>query len=187
MRSWALVALVGWTGGATELVAQRPMGPGARAPMRSMAAPGALLDVRIGQVLDRRFELDLSDEQFERLQALRVEARSALDPLRTELEAIREGVRDGSVERTDARERMRAAMEGVRDAHVPLRASFDEILRPEQRSRLERRGAVGRPAGAWRGARRGPGPRGARAPRARQGPGPRLSVDRSAGAGDRIR
>jgi hypothetical protein len=99
--------------------------------------PGAdlLLDRSIGRLMDRRYEVGLTDDQMSRLGNLRREATSALAPIRRELTDVREGQRDGTLTRAQADERMKVVREGA-GSQEELRNRFEEILEPEQRQIL---------------------------------------------------
>jgi len=121
-----------------------------RAPAREL-----MFDRTVGRMMDRRYELNLSDDQLARLDDLRGNARSALAPLREEMGSIHEGVSDGSLTREDARERMKSVREQAAAMATDHYGQLGEILEPEQRRMLRngkarhgsRRGAArhGRP------------------------------------------
>ncbi len=159
---------------------------------RGMRGPRAMgLDTRVGQLMDRRYALGLDDEQMSQLGALRQDAHSQLAPLREEMQALREGIRDGTVTASDARERGQALRERVQAADTPLRERLENLLTPEQRVQLRgralRAGAANRPgmsAGRRGGLRGAPGMR--RRPGGQGGPagqgGPPMGPRRGGGS-----
>ena len=107
------------------------------APMSRRAPAGELMfDRVVGRLMDRRYELNLSDDQLARLDELRGNARSALVPIREQMGSIREEVRDGSLTREDARERMETVRKQAADMATDHHGQLGEILEPEQRQML---------------------------------------------------
>lgn len=109
---------------------------------RGMMGPMGL-DLRIGQILDRRHTLDLTDRQVEQLGQLRDDVRGEAEPLRSEMEAIREGRQDGSLDRDAARERMNALGAERRALHESFSSRLHELLEPRQLAMIR---AIGRRA-----------------------------------------
>jgi Spy/CpxP family protein refolding chaperone len=185
MRTVALVGAL-MLGSVSSVLAQRPQqqrrmrADDATPAMgaRGMRGPRVMgLDTRVGQLMDHRYALGLDDEQMSQLEALRRDAHSQLAPLREEMQALRDGIQDGTVTASDARERGQALRERVQAADAPLRVRLENLLTPEQRVQLRgralragaRSGAVNRPGmsvgrrGGLRGApgmRRRPGGQG---------------------------
>lgn len=124
---------------------QNPRGQGPGMAERAMAGPMGL-DLRIGQILDRRHTLDLTDGQVTALTQLRDEVRAESEALRSEMTAIREGRQDGTLDRDGARERAAALAERRRALHEAYAPRLHELLEPRQRALLgvARRGMVRR-------------------------------------------
>lgn len=125
----------------------------ARHARMSRRAPGGghMIDRAVGRVMDRRYELNLSDDQLARLNDLRGNARSAMAPIREEISSIHEEVRDGSLTREDSRERMKSVQEQATAMATEFHDQLNEILEPEQEQML--RGGMAR-QGSQRGAAR---------------------------------
>lgn len=127
-----------------------------RAEMRQrMAEHGRMhramgLDRMVGRVMDRQHELNLTDGQMSSLRELRDDARSALAPVREQAERLREGMRDGSMEREDAHNAMQGLHEQLKSSMEGFQGRLEEILEPEQRAALHQ----GRMQRARRGAMR---------------------------------
>ena len=108
-----------------------------RAEMRHRApGPNQMFDRAIGRMMDRRYELDLSDDQLGALDDLRGDARSAMAPIREEMEAIHAEIGDGSLTREDAGERMKGIHERVAAMATDHHDRLGEILEPEQQQML---------------------------------------------------
>jgi Spy/CpxP family protein refolding chaperone len=139
---------------ATQEAAQEAKAGHARMSRRAPAGE-LMFDRAVGRLMDRRYELNLSDDQLARLNDLRGNALSALAPIREEMGSIHEGVSDGSLTREDARTRMKSVREQAAALATDHRDQLGEILEPEQRQMLRngmarhgsRRGAArhGRP------------------------------------------
>ena len=101
-------------------------------------APGGerSFDRAVGSLMDRRYELNLSDDQMEKLDALRADARSAMAPIREEMGSIHEGLSDGSLTREDAHERMESIHETAASMATDHHDKLGEILEPEQQQML---------------------------------------------------
>lgn len=100
---------------------------------RGMAGPMAL-DLRIGQWLDRRHTLDLTDRQVEELGALRDEIRRETEPLRAEMQAMRDARRDGTLDRDSLRARMRDVAARRRTIQEAFHGRLEGVLEPRQRA-----------------------------------------------------
>lgn len=149
------VALLGAFPLAAQEAPEKPEAPRVERAERGERIGMALtLDRSIGRLMDRRYEVGLSDDQLNRLDNLRREARTALAPIREELAAVREGVRDGSLTREQARQRMEAVRERA-GSQEELHNRLEQILEPEQRQML-RQGMARRGGRRDRGFRDGP-------------------------------
>ena len=86
-------------------------------------------------------QLDLSDEQKERIRALHDERRIAVAPLREELRALRRDLRGIEDKNSPQAEKLEARMDGIRDdmqsVNMRTRRAVEETLTAEQRARLE--------------------------------------------------
>ena len=126
------------------LTAQETQGDGAemhqRAPRAGMQQRGPRmqmgLDRMIGRLMDRQYELNLTDDQMEALSELRGDAQSSLAPLRVQMQEIHEGVSDGSMEREDAHNAMQGLHSQMAEAIEGLQSRLGEILDDEQRAAL---------------------------------------------------
>jgi len=125
-----------------------------RAEMRHRASgPEAMFDSALGRMMDRQNELNLSDDQMAALGDLRADARSTLAPAREEMKSIHDAVRDGSLSREDAGERMKGIREQTKESMKALHDRLGDTLDEEQMHAL-RRGQVrhgSRRAAAHRG------------------------------------
>lgn len=93
---------------------------------------GLMLDQAVGRLMDRRNELNLTDDQMSSLGDLREEAQSVLTPLRDQMTLIGDGVRDGSMTRENAHTAMQGLHEQVSGSMEALHDQLGEILGPEQ-------------------------------------------------------
>lgn len=109
-----------------------------RGEMRQRAGAHLMFDRTIGQLMDRRHELGLTDGQMSALGDLRAEAESALGPIRDQMTTVREGVRDGTLTREAAHTAMQGVHEQLSGATEGLHTQLEEILEPEQRAMLRR-------------------------------------------------
>lgn len=102
-------------------------------------APGGerSFDRAVGRLMDRRYELNLSDDQMAKLDGLREDARSAMAPIREEMGSIHEGLSDGSLTREDAHERMESVHEKAAAMATDQHEKLGEILEPEQQQMLD--------------------------------------------------
>jgi hypothetical protein len=131
---------------AQEQEVQARLGMARRAPLAGVdrmgraGMSGMALDLRVGQILDRRYTLGLSEAQVEDLVSLQSEAAALLRPMRDEMAAVRQGMRDGSLTTDQARERMGAAREGWTERRESLTTRLEATLEPRQRALL--RGAA---------------------------------------------
>lgn len=128
-----------------------------RAPRAEMRhrAPGAEMghrasgrrfevDRAIGRLMDRQHELNLSEDQMTTLDALRADARATLAPIREAMGSIRDEMRDGSLTREDAGERMKGIREQAKASTKELHERLEETLDREQLQALRQgRGAHG--------------------------------------------
>lgn len=117
-------------------------GPGPMGAARS--APRAELPLF---ALEHRSELRLTGAQATAMEALVEPMRAEATPLFEEMQAIRTRMRDGELDRAEARSGMdgiRQRMQVVRAAHL---ARVHEILTPEQRETFDRLHAARRGAG----------------------------------------
>lgn len=117
-----------------------------RGPGRQMG-----LDRAIGRLMDRQNELNLTDGQLQALSELRGEAQSVLAPVREQMKTVREGMRDGSLDREGAHNAMQGLHEQMAGAMEGLHGQLGEVLDEEQRAALRQ----GRAQRARQGARRG--------------------------------
>ncbi|MEE8488200.1 MAG: Spy/CpxP family protein refolding chaperone [Gemmatimonadota bacterium] len=119
-----------------------------RAPRAEMRhrAPGPRFDFdrSIGRLMDRQHELNLSEDQMTTLDALRSDARATLAPVREAMDSIHDEMRDGSLTREDAGERMKGIREQAKVSMKELHDRLEETLDPEQLQALRHgRGAHG--------------------------------------------
>jgi Spy/CpxP family protein refolding chaperone len=170
--SAAPAAAQGGTGGGRGLgAAMRGEGPGVESVMRM------------------RDRLELTDEQIERLDAIRQEAVERRTAHQAQMAELRSQVLAGEMTREELREQVEARWEASEQVREAQRARVDEVLTDAQREELEELGAqarafrMGRRSGLrqGRGVRTGgqgfaPGMRGpgARGQRFMPGDGPRF-------------
>ena len=128
-----------------DLTAQRP-GPTPRAAGGGTAVETAL------RLADR---LELTQEQRDRLETIRVELLEQRAAQSTRLMTLTSEIRAGISERGALREEFAAMKEQGEESRKALRAQYDEIFTDEQKQQLQRLNRMS----AWRqqGARRGPG------------------------------
>lgn len=150
------------------LIAQEEQGDGAemrqRAPRGEMhqrmqrgemrqRGPGMQmgLDRAIGRLMDRQNELNLTDDQLDALNDLRGEAQSAVGPLQEQMKTVRDGMRDGSLDREAAHNAMQGLHEQMSGAMEGVHGQLSEILDEEQRAALHQGRAQRARQGAMRG------------------------------------
>jgi len=99
---------------------------------------GLMLDQAVGRLMDRRYELNLTDGQMSALGDLREEAQSVLTPLRDQMILIRDGVEDGSMTRENARTAMQGLHEQGSGSMEALHNQLGEILDADQQKMAHR-------------------------------------------------
>lgn len=172
MGGMALAAVVALTVPSEGLAQRGPRGD--RGPGFAERGQGVEMIMRL------RSELELTDEQVERFDAIRQEAVERRTAHQAQMEELRSQVRAGEMTQQEMREIAQARREGAEEVRQQEQERIDAVLTETQRQELEtlraqRRGfAMGR-ASAMRGARgqagRGEGCAMGRAPHAgfRQG------------------
>jgi hypothetical protein len=124
--------------GVADLAAQqnRAQGPRARPDMtdrtvRGGSAPG------VEGILRMRERLELTDEQVSRLDALRSERVEQRTLAAHEMNELRSQLRAGTIERTEAMERMRTAREARAGQAERDRTAVESLLDENQRATLQ--------------------------------------------------
>jgi len=124
--------------GVADLAAQqsRAQGPRARADgadrmVRGGGAPG------VEGILRMRERLELTEDQVARLDALRSERVEQRTLAAHEMNELRSQLRAGTIERTEAMERMRTAREARAGQAEQDRAAVEALLSENQRATLE--------------------------------------------------
>jgi hypothetical protein len=133
----------------------------------------------------RRERLELTEDQVSRLDALRSERVERRTLAAADMNELRSQLRAGTIERTEAMERMRTAREARAGQAEQDRAAIEALLNENQRATLEqlqsqRRAFEAGRRSALRGQARGPrgggeawGPRRDGSPQWQRGPGER--------------
>jgi len=119
-----------------------------RAQMRQHARNGEMrqrgpgmelmMDQAVGRLMDRRYELNLTDDQMSALGDLREEAQSVLTPLRDQMTSIHDAVRDSSMTRENAHTAMQGLHEQGSSSMEALHEQLGEILGPDQQKMAHR-------------------------------------------------
>jgi Spy/CpxP family protein refolding chaperone len=122
--------------GVADLAAQQNQNQRPRADMadrmtRGGGAPG------VEGILRMRERLELTDEQVNRLDALRSERVEQRTLAAHEMNELRSQLRAGTIERTEAMERMRTAREARAGQAEQDRAAVEALLSDNQRATLE--------------------------------------------------
>ncbi|MEX2465592.1 MAG: Spy/CpxP family protein refolding chaperone [Gemmatimonadota bacterium] len=124
--------------GAADLAAQQSRAPGPRARAevadrlgRGGGAPG------VEGILRMRERLELTEDQVSRLDALRSERVEQRMLAAAEMNELRSELRAGTIERTEAMERMRTAREARVGQAEQDRAAVEALLDDNQRTTVE--------------------------------------------------
>lgn len=161
----AVILAVMLAGTGSELSAQQGRAPGTRAEARTDrmgraaregGAPG------IEGILRMRSQLELTDDQVARLDALRSERVQERAATSSEMAELRSQIRAGTLDRAEARQRMSAAAEARRASAEQARAEVESLLTDAQRETVQQLQAQRRAFEAGRRSGMREGARGAR-------------------------
>lgn len=135
----------------TAVEGQRGAGPRGAGPR---GGGGPFMGQSIDVALENQEALELSQEQVRELQGLKSVMDGDVSPLVEELKALREGLRNGEVDRTERFRQMQALQGELLTASAPLQGRVQEILTVDQHRRLQplvRRDRLGQREGAAAG------------------------------------
>lgn len=161
----AVILAVMLAGTGTELTAQQERAPGARAEARMDRVGRAARDggaPGVEGILRMRDQLELSDDQVARLDALRSARVQERAVVSSEMAELRSQLRAGTLDRAEARERMNAAAEARRASAEQARAEAESLLTDDQRATVQQLQAQRRAFEAGRRSGMREGARGAR-------------------------
>lgn len=177
----AVILAVMLAGTGSGLSAQQDRAPGARAEARMDRIGRAARDggaPGVEGILRMRNQLELTDDQVARLDALRSERVQERAAISSEMAELRSQLRAGTLDRAEARQRRSSAVEARRASAEQARSEVESLLTDEQRETVQQLQAQRRAFEAGRRSGMREGARGARPgrdrperSRGRRGPG----------------